>query len=64
MRPTLAGMGGAPKGYDAAAYGRDFKAFHAFIKNQRPGFDRAGSGPQSERQTGVANHRRNPAPAS
>jgi heparanase len=30
--PTLAVMGGAPKGYDAAAYGRDFKTFHAFAK--------------------------------
>jgi hypothetical protein len=30
--PTLAAMGGAPKGYDAAAYGRDFKAFAAFIR--------------------------------
>jgi hypothetical protein len=30
--PTLAEMGGAPKGYDAAAYGRDFKVFHAFAK--------------------------------
>ena len=29
--PTLAAMGGAPDGYDAAAYGRDFKAFVAFI---------------------------------
>jgi hypothetical protein len=34
--PTLAGMGGGPKGYDAAAYGRDFKAFHAFIKTSDP----------------------------
>jgi hypothetical protein len=34
--PTLAAMGGAPKGYDAAAYGRDFKAFHAFIKASEP----------------------------
>src|SRR5438874_190395 len=30
--PTLAAMGGAPDGYDAAAYGRDFKAFVAFIR--------------------------------
>ena len=30
--PTLAAMGGAPKGYDAAAFGRDFKIFHAFAK--------------------------------
>ena len=34
--PTLAAMGGAPKGYDASAYGRDFKAFHAFIKASEP----------------------------
>ena len=34
--PTLAAMGGAPRGYDAAAYGRDFKAFHAFIKTSEP----------------------------
>jgi hypothetical protein len=30
--PTLAAMGGAPVGYDAAAYGRDFKVFHAFAR--------------------------------
>ena len=34
--PTLAAMGGAPKGYDAAAYGRDFKAFVAFIRTSEP----------------------------
>ncbi|WP_244608519.1 hypothetical protein [Bradyrhizobium algeriense] len=34
--PTLAAMGGAPKGYDAAAYGRDFKAFVAFIRASEP----------------------------
>jgi heparanase 1 len=34
--PTLAAMGGAPKGYDAAAYGRDFKAFRAFAKRAAP----------------------------
>jgi len=34
--PTLAAMGGAPDGYDAAAYGRDFKAFVAFIKASEP----------------------------
>jgi len=33
--PTLA-AGGAPKGYDAAAYGRDFKAFVAFIRASAP----------------------------
>lgn len=30
--PNLAAMGGAPAGYDAAAYGRDFKHFHSFVK--------------------------------
>src|SRR3954468_694344 len=30
--PNLAVMGGAPAGYDAAAYGRDFKRFHAFAR--------------------------------
>jgi hypothetical protein len=34
--PNLAAMGGAPKGYDAAAYGRDFKAFVAFMKASEP----------------------------
>ena len=34
--PTFAAMGGAPKGYDAAAYGRDFKEFHAFAKAAAP----------------------------
>jgi hypothetical protein len=34
--PTLPAMGGAPNGYDAAAYGRDFKAFVAFIRASSP----------------------------
>jgi hypothetical protein len=34
--PNLAAMGGAPDGYDAAAYGRDFKAFVAFIRASEP----------------------------
>ena len=34
--PTLAAMGGAPVGYDAAAYGRDFKVFRAFVKQAAP----------------------------
>ena len=34
--PNLATMGGAPRGYDAAAYGRDFKIFHAFVKEAAP----------------------------
>lgn len=34
--PTAAAMGGAPAGYDAAAYGRDFKLFHAFARASAP----------------------------
>ncbi|MGO4573357.1 hypothetical protein [Microvirga sp. 2TAF3] len=34
--PTLAIMGGAPQGYDAATYGRDFKAFRAFADQAAP----------------------------
>jgi heparanase 1 len=34
--PTFAGMGGAPKGYDASMYGRDFKAFRPFVKEAAP----------------------------
>jgi heparanase len=34
--PTFAAMGGAPKGYDSAAYDRDFRAFHAFIAKSAP----------------------------
>jgi Glycosyl hydrolase family 79, N-terminal domain len=32
--PDLAAMGGAPAGYDAAAYGRDFNLFHSFVKQE------------------------------
>jgi heparanase 1 len=35
--PNLAAMGGAPKGYDAAAYGRDFKIFLPFVRKAAPG---------------------------
>jgi len=34
--PTLAEIGGAPKGYDAAAYARDFAVFRPFIKQAAP----------------------------
>ena len=34
--PSFASMGGAPKGYDAAMYGRDFKVFHPFVKEAVP----------------------------
>ena len=34
--PNLAAIGGLPAGYDPAAYGRDFKVFHAFVKQTVP----------------------------
>jgi hypothetical protein len=34
--PDLAAIGGAPAGYDAAAYGRDFKRFYSFMKRASP----------------------------
>ena len=34
--PTLASMGGAPKGYDVAAYARDMKIFAPYIKKATP----------------------------
>jgi heparanase len=34
--PTYAAMGGAPKGYDAAAYARDIAVFRPFIKGTAP----------------------------
>ncbi|HUV71196.1 MAG TPA: hypothetical protein VMW15_16170 [Terracidiphilus sp.] len=35
--PTFAEMGGAPKGYDAAAYAKDFAVFRKFVKADAPG---------------------------
>jgi heparanase len=34
--PDLAAIGGAPAGYDAAAFGRDFKLFDAVLKRTSP----------------------------
>jgi heparanase len=34
--PSFASVGGAPKGYDAAVYGQDFKVFHPFVKKAAP----------------------------
>jgi len=34
--PTFAEIGGAPKGYDAAAYARDFNVFRTFAKQTAP----------------------------
>lgn len=34
--PTLASMGGAPEGYDAAAFGRDYRVFNDFMRKEYP----------------------------
>src|ERR1700726_2140770 len=34
--PTFAAMGGAPKGYDAASYGRDVEMFRSFLRKTAP----------------------------
>jgi heparanase 1 len=34
--PTYAAMGGAPKGYDAASYGRDVAVFRTFLRKSAP----------------------------
>lgn len=46
--PNLAALGGAPKGYDAAAYGRDFQVFRAFLRQAGPGIKILGPGPVGE----------------
>lgn len=46
--PTYAAMGGAPKGYDAAAYGRDVAIFGPFIKQAAPGIIFLGPGSVGE----------------
>lgn len=46
--PTIASMGGAPKGYDAAAYGRDLAVFRPFIKKAAPALVILGPGSVGE----------------
>ena len=46
--PNMAAMGGAPKGYDAAAYGRDFRVFLPFIRKAAPGLLVLGPGSVGE----------------
>jgi len=46
--PNLAVIGGVPKGYDAAAYGKDFRAFLPFIRTAAPGLMVLGPGSVSE----------------
>ena len=46
--PTFAAMGGAPQGYDAAAYARDITVFRRFIKETAPEIVFLGPGSVSE----------------
>jgi hypothetical protein len=46
--PNAAEMGGAPKGYDASAYGRDVNIFRAFAKKEIPGMLFIGPGSVGE----------------
>jgi len=46
--PNIAAIGGAPKGYDAAAYARDIKAFRAFAKTALPDLIFLGPGAAGE----------------
>ncbi|MGA2047068.1 MAG: hypothetical protein ABSG96_05220 [Terracidiphilus sp.] len=46
--PNIAEIGGAPKSYDAAAYGRDIAAFRAFAKQALPGLIFLGPGSVGE----------------
>lgn len=46
--PNFAAAGGAPKGYDAASYGRDFAVFHHFIQKAVPGMLILGPGSVGE----------------
>ncbi len=46
--PNFAAMGGAPKGYDAAAYGRDVQVFRAFVKQEAPDMIFLGPGAAGE----------------
>jgi hypothetical protein len=46
--PDLPAINGAPAGYDAAAYGRDFKIFRSFVKQTAPGMMVLGPGAAGE----------------
>jgi heparanase len=52
--PTLASMGGAPKGYDAPAFGRDFQVFDAFMRKEYPGTKILAPGSVGEANAGWA----------
>lgn len=46
--PTFASISNVPKGYDAQAYGRDYRAFHAFISKAAPHMTILGPGAVGE----------------
>jgi hypothetical protein len=46
--PSFASMGGAPKGYNAANYGQDFKVFQAYMKKAAPEVKLLGPGSVGE----------------
>lgn len=46
--PTMPTYGGAPTGYDAAAYARDFAVFHSFAKREAPDMAIVGPGTVGE----------------
>jgi hypothetical protein len=46
--PTFAEIGGAPKGYDAAAFSRDAKLFGSFLRQESPGTIYLGPGSVGE----------------
>lgn len=51
--PNLARQGGAPAGYDAAAYGRDFRIFRTFAAEAAPGLSIMGPGSLGESEGGA-----------
>lgn len=52
--PNLARQDGAPADYDAAAYGRDFRRFRAFVKRAAPGLPIIGPGSVGESEGGAS----------
>lgn len=54
--PALAAQNGAPRGYDAAAYGRDFRIFRAFMRGASPETLIAGPGNVGESASGKASN--------
>ncbi len=50
--PTMPALGGAPQGYDAAAYARDFAVFRGFVKRAAPDMAIVGPGAAGEATDG------------